>query len=80
MTRISAEPNATLTARCSPHPNPKENAMTTPVHLDDNDRAVWQMDVDECDECQALDDETVCADHDLDDDTVAARYSGSGGD
>lgn len=41
-------------------------------------RATWQCDVDECEECQAHDDESVCPDHDLDDPHVAARYDLAG--
>lgn len=52
--------------------------MTTPVHLSADDRAVWQADVDECDDCQAMEGEEPCPEHDLTDEAVALRYSGSG--
>lgn len=52
--------------------------MSAPVYLSDDDRAIWQVDVEDCPDCQACDDERVCADHDLDDEDIALRYSGSG--
>jgi len=42
---------------------------------DDMDRrAAWQLDVDECADCQEADGEDVCPAHDLDDRDVARRY------
>lgn len=48
------------------------------VYLSLGDRAAWQSDVDECPDCQQLGGETLCPDHDLDDEAVALKYSGSG--
>lgn len=49
--------------------------MGADYYQDEQDRrAAWQCDIDECEECQARDDEMPCSDHDLDDPAVARRY------